>query len=133
MLLELTDRVLDGCVIVEARGDLDFGSAPDLDRRLSAILTTRAAAIVLDLSRLMFLDCAGAGVLVAANRRAASCGADLVLAAPRPTVARLLRITGLDRHFTISPTVAKAVTAVGQVSRRQEGTRALTRGYSGAG
>lgn len=111
MLLELTDRVLHGCVIVQAHGDVDFGSAPDLDQRLSTILTARAPAVVLDLSRLTFLDCAGAGVLVAASRRAASCGADLVLAAPRPTVTRLLRVTGLDRHFVIFPTVAKAVTA----------------------
>ena len=111
VLLELTDRMLHGCVIVQARGDVDFGSAPDLHRRLSAILTSRAPAVVLDLSRLMFLDCAGLEVLVTASRRAASQGTGLALAAPRPTVTRLLGITGLDRHFTIFPTVAKAVTA----------------------
>lgn len=111
MLLELTDRVLHGCVIVQARGDVDFGSAPELDQRLSMILTTRAPAVVLDLSRLTFLDCAGLGVLVTASRRATSQGTVLALAAPRPAVARLLRITGLERHFTIFPTVAKAVTA----------------------
>jgi anti-sigma B factor antagonist len=111
VLLELTDRVLHGCVVLQVRGEVDFGSAPDRDQRLSAILRIRPPAVVLDLSRLTFLDCAGAGVLVAASRRAASRGAGLVLAAPRPTVARLLRITGLDRHFLIFPTVATAIIA----------------------
>lgn len=111
MLLEFTDRLLHGCVIVEVRGEVDYGSAPVLDQRLSAILTARAPAVVLDLSRLRFLDCAALRVLVAAGRRAAAHGTALVLAAPQPTVAKTLQITGLDRQFTVFPAVAKAVTA----------------------
>jgi anti-anti-sigma regulatory factor len=34
-----------------------------------------------------------------------------VLAAPQPTVAKTLQITGLNRQFTVFPAVAKAVTA----------------------
>jgi anti-sigma B factor antagonist len=111
MLLEFTDRQLHGCEIVEVRGEVDYGSAPALDQRLSAILTVRASAVVLDLSRLTFLDCAALRVLVTARRRAAAHGTTLVLAAPQPKVARTLQITGLDRQFTVFPTVAKAVTA----------------------
>src|ERR1700749_2228258 len=111
MLLEFTDRQLHGCEIVEVRGEVDYGSAPALDQRLSAILTVRAPAVVLDLSRVTFLDCAASRVLVPARRRAAAHGTILVLAAPQPKVARTLQITGLDRQFTVFPTVAKAVTA----------------------
>ena len=111
MLLELTDRVLHGCVIVEVRGEVDYGSAPALNQCLSAVLAVRAPAVVLDLSRLTFLDCAALRVLEAAERRAPAHGTTLVLAAPRPTVARALKITGLDRRFAVFPTVAKAITA----------------------
>lgn len=110
MLLEFSDRLLHGCVIVEMRGEVDYGSAPVMDQRLSAILGVRVPT-VLDLSRLTFVDCAALRVLVAVERRAAAHGTTLVLAAPRPGVARMLQITGLDRQFTVFPTVAKAVTA----------------------
>lgn len=111
MLLELTDRVLHGCVIVEVRGEADFCSAPTLHQHLSAVPTTQAPTIVLDVSNLTFLDCAGLRVLLAARRRATMHGTSLVLAAPRPIVARLFHITGLDQHFSIFPTVTKAVIA----------------------
>lgn len=111
MLPEFTDRLLHGCVIVQVRGEVDYSSVPALDQRLSVILTMRAPTVVLDLSRLTFIDCAALRVLVAARRRAAVHGTALVLAAPHPNVARTLQITGLDRQFTVFPAVAKAVTA----------------------
>ncbi len=76
---------------------------PALNQHLSAILTVRAPAVVLDLSRLTFLDCAALRVLVAVERRAAAYGTTLVLAAPRPTVARTWQITDRDRQFTVFP------------------------------
>lgn len=111
MLLEFTNRLLHGCVILEIRGEVDYGSAPALDQRLSAILTARVPTVILDLSRLTFIDCAALGVLVGARRRAAAHDTTIVLAAPRPTLAKTLRITGLDRQFTVFPSVAKAVIA----------------------
>jgi anti-sigma B factor antagonist len=111
MLPEFTDRLLQGCVIVQVRGEVDYGSAPALDQGLSAVLTMREPPVVLDLSGLTFIDCAAVGVLAAARRRAAAHGTALVLAAPRPIVARTLQITGLDRQFAVFPAVAKAVAA----------------------
>lgn len=121
MLPEFTDRLLRGCVIAEVRGELDYGSAPALDQRLSAILTMRAPAVVLDLSLLTFIDCAAVRVLVAAGRRAAAHGTTVALAAPRPAVARTLQITGLDRQFTVFPNVAEAVTANRGLTDQQNG------------
>jgi anti-anti-sigma factor len=109
MLLEFTDRLLPGCIIAEIRGEVDYGSAPALDQRLSAILTMRPPTVVLDLSCLTFIDCAALRVLVAAERRAAAYGTTLVLAALRPSVARSLQITGLDQRFSVFPAVAEAV------------------------
>lgn len=98
-------------VIVEVRGEVDYGSAPVMNQRLSAVLSVRAPAMVLDLSRLTLVDCAAVRVLAAIERRAAAHGTALVLAAPRPGVARILQITGPDRQFTVFPTAAKALTA----------------------
>ena len=108
---ELTARVLPGCVIVEVWGEADFRSVPALEQYLSAVIAMQAPAIVLDLSRLAFTDCAGLRAVLDAERRAAARSKSFALAAPRPIVARLLQVTGLDQHFVIFPTVAGAVVA----------------------
>ena len=109
MLPEFTDRVRHSYVIVELRGEVDLGSARILGRHLSLVLTRQAPATILDLSGLVFLDCAGLRVLLAASRQAAARGGSLVLAAPRPVVVKVLRLTGSDQHLVIVPTVAEAV------------------------
>ncbi|HTQ94954.1 MAG TPA: STAS domain-containing protein [Streptosporangiaceae bacterium] len=111
MLPEFTDRVRHGCVIVKVRGEIDLGSARILGRHLSLVLTRQAPATILDLSGLVFLDCAGLRVLLSASRQAAAHGGSLVLAAPRPVVVTLLQLTGSDQHLAMFPTVAEALTA----------------------
>jgi len=111
MLLEFTDRMRQGCVVVEVRGEVDLTSARILGRHLSLVFTRQAPATILDLSGLAFLDCAGLRVLLPASRPAAVRGGALVLAAPRPIVVKLLQLTGSDQHLAIFPAVAEAVTA----------------------
>lgn len=111
MLPEFTDRVRQGCVVVDVRGEVDLGSARVLGRHLSLVLARQAPATILDLSGLAFLDCAGLRVLLSVSWHAAAYGGSLVLAAPRPIVVKLLRVTGADRHLAIVPTVAEALTA----------------------
>ncbi|HLI38932.1 MAG TPA: STAS domain-containing protein [Streptosporangiaceae bacterium] len=114
MDLELSERAVDGCAVVELRGELDLSSAPGLRERLLAILTEQSVSLIIDLSGLQFMDSTGLTVLLSTERRAKLLGGALVLAAPQKIVAKVLRVTGLDTHFTIFPTVAEAARAVRQ-------------------
>lgn len=81
-------------VCLRLEGQLDGDSALSLARVL--LDAQRAGTVlVLDLSRLSFLDVAGLRVLVDAARRTAAAGCELVLRAPSPDVRRLFRVTGL--------------------------------------
>ncbi len=81
-------------VCLRLEGQLDGASALSLARVL--LDAQRAGSVlVLDLSRLSFLDIAGLRVLLDAARRAATAGCDLVLRSPSPDVRRLFRVTGL--------------------------------------
>ena len=66
---------------------------------------------VIDLSGVSFCDVSTLAVLVATQRRASGLGITVRLAAPRPQVAKLLRITGLDQCFTICATLDDALRA----------------------
>ena len=97
--------------IVRLRGALDVAAAPALRERLIGLLHPGASLLVLDLSRVPSCDSAGLAVLIGAQRRAKVLGIVMRLAAPSVPVAKLLRLTGLDRSLTICPDLRSALAA----------------------
>jgi anti-sigma B factor antagonist len=111
-------------LVVTLRGDLDVVAA---DRVAAALATAvaRNPRILIDLAELEFIDCSGLRVLAAAREQARQCGGDLLLAAPRRQVARLLTLTGLAGVFSIHASLAGAV----QAAPAQPVRRSLSRAY----
>ncbi|MFC5747545.1 STAS domain-containing protein [Actinomadura rugatobispora] len=92
-----------GHTIVALHGDLDIASAPALREHLLATLHHSARLLIIDLGEVSFCDATGLAVLIGTQRRATGLGITLHLANPRPQIAKLLRITGLDRSLTLHP------------------------------
>jgi anti-sigma B factor antagonist len=95
--------------IVRLRGALDVAAAPALRERLIGMLHPGISLLVLDLSRVPSCDPAGLAVLIGTQRRARLLGIVVRLAATSLPVAKLLRLTGLDRSFTICPDLRGAL------------------------
>jgi anti-sigma B factor antagonist len=91
-----------GPAIVKLGGGLDLAAAPGLREQLTDMLHRGADPLILDLSQVMSCDTAGLGVLIATQRRARLLGSTMCLHAPSIAVTRVLRLTGLDRTFSIS-------------------------------
>ena len=87
--------------IVRLDGALDVAAAPALRERLIGLLHPGTRLLVLDLSRVPSCDPAGLAVLIGTERRARALCIVMRLAAPSVPVAKLLRLTGLDRTLTI--------------------------------
>ena len=81
-------------VCLRLEGQLDRASALPL-ARLLLDAQRMSGAVILDLSRLAFLDVTGLRVLVDAARRACFGGYELILRAPSRDAIRLFRATGL--------------------------------------
>jgi anti-anti-sigma factor len=107
-----------GHTIVTLHGDLDTAAAPALRDHLLGTLDDSARLLILDLGDVSFSDSAGLAVLLGTHRRAAGLGVILCLVAPRPQVAKLLRITGLNRTLIVHPTLPDALTLL--PARREE-------------
>jgi anti-sigma B factor antagonist len=83
-------------------GEIDLYTAPRLHGELVAILSgDEPVQVVVDMSGIEFCDSTGMNVLLAAQRRAREQGGELELAAPRPAVRKVLRVTGLGSVFTV--------------------------------
>ena len=110
--------VRPGRIIVRLSGSLDFAAAKELRERLIDVLHRGASPLIIDLSRVPSGDEAGLAVLIGTQRRARLLGSEMLLAAPSPPVAELLRSTGLHRHFTVYPDIPAALAS-------QRGERAV--------
>jgi anti-anti-sigma factor len=97
------------CTIASLEGELDIATVPELRERLLGVLGPGVRLLIIDLSGVSFCDVAGLAVLIGTQRRATARGVVIRLAAPRPQVLKLLRITGLDRRLTICATLADAL------------------------
>jgi anti-anti-sigma factor len=108
---EMSLSVLSQPAVTIARlaGELDIATTPALRERLLGVFSPGVRLLIIDLSGVAFGDVSGLAVLVATQRRARRLGITVRLAAPRPQVARLLRITGLDQCFTICATLDEAL------------------------
>ncbi|MGI5202446.1 STAS domain-containing protein [Spirillospora sp. CA-108201] len=84
---------------VTARGELDIASSAAFGIELAGLIADRGPDVVVDVSGLTFCDARGLAALVAADELARRRGGAVTLARPRPQMAKILRLTGLDRRF----------------------------------
>jgi anti-anti-sigma factor len=103
----LSTREDGGHLIVTLRGELDAVDAASVAAALAAA-AARNPQIIIDLAELEFIDCSGLSVLAHAREQARQAGGDLLLAAPRRQVARILALTGLADVFAVHTSLAGA-------------------------
>ncbi|WP_326673031.1 MULTISPECIES: STAS domain-containing protein [unclassified Streptomyces] len=89
-------------------GDLDHATAPELRRVVDSLPGIRGRLLVLELAGLEFCDSSGITALLAARNLATEKSGDIALAAVPANTARILRIIGLDRVFTLHPDLPTA-------------------------
>jgi anti-sigma B factor antagonist len=94
--------------VVTARGELDLAAADSLWELIEPLLKP-GALVVLDGTRLSFLDSSGLRVLLQAHKRAESDGAAFRLVAPQAPVQRVLDLAGAGSYLHVRADVAAAL------------------------
>ena len=89
----------NGYQIVSVAGELDIATAEQAYSYISEVIDGRPAPVTVDLSGLTFCDASGLGALARVARHARQAGRQLMLASARPSLMKIMRITGLDRAF----------------------------------
>ena len=102
--LELSCRADgDGNQIVSVTGELDIATADQAYIYISDVIdawpSSSSAPVSVDLSGLTFCDASGLGALARIARHARAAGRQFRLTAARPSLLKIMRITGLDRAF----------------------------------
>jgi anti-sigma B factor antagonist len=97
--------------VLEVGGEVDVYTAPRLRERLVELVEQGARHVVVDLSRVEFLDSTGLGVLVGALKRLRQAGGGLSLVCDKEPLLKIFRITALDQVFPLYATVDAATEA----------------------
>jgi anti-anti-sigma factor len=93
--LDVSDDVVD----LRAFGEIDIATVASFRAALWAAPVR--PVLRLDLSGVVLLSATGVRALAAAHLRVRARGGELVLVDPAPVVARVLRVTGLDRVLPV--------------------------------
>jgi anti-sigma B factor antagonist len=90
--------------VIAPRGEIDALTAPQLGRCLLGLAEQGKTDVVVDLTRVTFMDSTGIGVILNALRRLTSRDGHLVLVCPSERVTRPFEIAGLLSQLRIFPT-----------------------------
>lgn len=99
---------VQGCTVVVACGEVDLHTAPGLREALLAARES-SGTVIIDLTRVTFMDSSGLGVMVGALDRAKQEKGSVLLVGPTPMVRKVLGITRLDEIFPVYATLEAAV------------------------
>ena len=94
-------RLGDGGTIVAISGEVDVCTEAPLQQALLRIIRERGARLMLDLSGVSFMDCAGLRALLATRRRAEMRGGFLRPIAASAAVRRITELTGAQEALAM--------------------------------
>jgi anti-anti-sigma factor len=98
-ILEIETGDRNGLVHVALRGELDLSSVNKVQEELRRVEADAPPVVVLDLSKLTFLDSTGLRCLVTADQRARDDGRRVVLVRGPDPVQRVFSITRLEERL----------------------------------
>ncbi|HTU70898.1 MAG TPA: STAS domain-containing protein [Candidatus Baltobacteraceae bacterium] len=107
--IDITTENHGETVIYRLRGCLDLATSPSVRAALVEAAGGDKHDIIVDLTKLEYLDSTGLGALIGGHRRAIEKGGAIRLAVGNGAIARLLTITGLIRVFPVYATLEDAV------------------------
>ena len=100
--LRTSDFALDEHThVIEVEGQVDLYSAPDLKERALNVVDRGNTRVIIDLSKVSFMDSTGLGVLIGMLKRLRETNGSLALVVTDYDIERLFELTGLDGTFAI--------------------------------
>lgn len=110
-------------LVAALRGELDAADAGAFGAALAAAAAANPR-IVVDLTRLEYIDCCALSMLARVRAQARGAGGDLLLAGPGPLVRRVLELAAMSADFAVRASVAEAAHGADWPGARPHGARA---------
>ena len=86
---------------IELDGEVDIYTAGQLKEAFIKIIEEKKESIRIDAEKLEYIDSTGLGVLIGALKRLRQDNKNIIIFNIKPSIKKLLSITGLDKIFVI--------------------------------
>jgi anti-sigma B factor antagonist len=94
---------VDGCELLDVEGELDIATAPRMIAALNEAFADMALPLVVDLSRVDFLDSTGLALLMNAHRRLLRGGHGFAIVCPGGPISRVFEIADMVETLRVCP------------------------------
>lgn len=91
----------NGVVVCQVDGEIDINTAPDVKKAFDKILSKKEPKIIVNFSKVTYVDSSGLATLVEILKNMKSYGGRLKLTNLSPKIKSLFEITKLERLFEI--------------------------------
>jgi anti-anti-sigma factor len=95
--------------VLQLEGDIDLHVSPAVTESLNAMIKEKPERIVIDLSRVTYIDSAGMAALILAMQEVEAYGGKFFLTGLQETIRSIIETSRLDRIFRIFPDVDAAL------------------------
>jgi anti-sigma B factor antagonist len=103
------NQTLPATMVVELCGEIDLANHAEVAADIQACLDHDPPSLVVDMSRVDFIDSLGLSVLIQVYEKARRSAIDLRIVANTSQVTKPLRITGLDQYLPLSRSLVDAL------------------------
>ena len=97
--------------VVPLVGEIDLHVSPQIGAQLAALIKQKPAKLVVDLSKVTYIDSSGLAVLIEAMQNVGGYGGTFALTGLQDGVRPIFEIARLDQIFRIFPDNAAALAA----------------------
>jgi anti-sigma B factor antagonist len=91
----------NGLIVCHVEGEIDINTAPDIKKAFDKIISKKEPKIIVNLSRVSYVDSSGLATLVEVLKNMRSYGGKMKLTNLSPKVKSLFEITKLEKLFEI--------------------------------
>lgn len=111
MEIEVEDK--EGYNVVTPVGELDIYTVPLFRKVALKLEGDRRHDLIIDMSRVTFIDSSGLGSLIEIFQKVRSVEGDVAYVVNNPRMIKIFKLVGLDRVFRIFPNLGRALQDVG--------------------
>ena len=98
------------CLIVSAKGDIDSHNASSIREQIDLRISHEGIRkIIFDFSNLDFMDSSGIGIIIGRYKLMSAVGGEVCIVATKPTLKKLLCLSGVHRIINIYPSLEDAI------------------------
>jgi anti-sigma B factor antagonist len=108
---------VDGCQLLAVEGELDIATAPRMLTALNDAVSQLKLPLVVDLSRVDFMDSTGLALLINAHRRMLKRGHGFAIVCPTGPLSRVFELTDMVSTLRVCVDRAAAFRAATQPAR----------------